>query len=66
MDIAPLMIGATSPDGVSGMEGLIDDVGLFDVALNQSQLQTIMEEGLLKYQFIARLMASGLLLTTNH
>ncbi len=49
MDIAPLMIGATSPDGVSGMEGLIDDVGLFDVALNQSQLQTIMEEGLLKY-----------------
>lgn len=46
MDVAPLMIGTTSPDGVSDIEGLIDDVGLFDVALNKNQLQTIMEEGL--------------------
>ena len=49
MDVAPLMIGATSPDGVSGIEGLIDDVGLFDVALNKNQPQTIMDKGLLKY-----------------
>ena len=49
MKVAPLMIGATSPNAVDGIEGLIDDVGLFNVALNQNQLQTIMEEGLLKY-----------------
>tara|TARA_B100000949_G_C13938716_1_gene307878 strand:- start:47 stop:532 length:486 start_codon:yes stop_codon:yes gene_type:complete len=49
IDIAPLMIGATPPNGVDGIDGLIDDVGLFDVALNQNQLQTIMDEGLVNY-----------------
>ena len=49
MEVAPLMIGAASPNGYDGIDGLIDDVGLFDVALNQNQLQTIMDEGLVKY-----------------
>ena len=43
---APFMIGAQPPAGGGPVNGIIDEVGLFNVALEEEDVQRIMENGL--------------------
>lgn len=43
---APLMIGSQPPDANGPLHGVIDEVALFRVALDEGEIQDIMEDGL--------------------
>ena len=48
------MIGATLPNGTQGVIGVVDDVTLYDTALTEDEIKSIMDFGLAgKYKIYA-------------
>ena len=45
----PLIIGAQGPAGRQGLHGIVDDVALFDTALDEAEINAIMTQGLGEY-----------------
>ena len=49
---APLMIGAQPPKGGGPLKGMIDEVAVYDTALDEKEIQSIMNGLAAKFKFV--------------